>query len=137
MLACVELGLPEIAASFEPSGPGAFARQHLAGSVSWRLADSELAGGVGPTKCRRLWVTNDAGYVSPASAAGFVDVGGSVLQVAAGYSHTCALLEGGNVRCWGTSLAGVLGYGNLDTVGDDESPAFAGDVDVGAAPCTS
>ncbi len=67
---------------------------------------------------------------SPASA-GEVDVGGSVLQVACGASHTCALLEGGRVRCWGLGDDGRLGYGNTDPIGDDESPASAGDVDVG------
>jgi alpha-tubulin suppressor-like RCC1 family protein len=64
---------------------------------------------------------------SPASA-GFVDVGGFVVQLAAGFNHTCALLDTGAVRCWGT---GILGYGNLEVIGDDESPASAGDIDVG------
>lgn len=67
---------------------------------------------------------------SPASA-GEVDVGGPAVQVVCGASHTCALLEGGNVRCWGLGEDGRLGYGNTDTIGDDESPASAGDVDVG------
>ncbi|CAE7383772.1 Herc2, partial [Symbiodinium sp. KB8] len=33
-----------------------------------------------------------------------VDLGGRVLQVAAGTSHTCALLEGGAVKCWGADF---------------------------------
>jgi alpha-tubulin suppressor-like RCC1 family protein len=69
---------------------------------------------------------------SPASVA-FVDVGGLAMQVAAGYAHTCALLDDGKVRCWGQNIGGALGYGNLDVIGDDESPASAGDVDVGGS----
>ncbi len=68
------------------------------------------------------------------SAAGDVDVGGTVSQIAVGWQHTCAvLLEGGKLRCWGANAAGQLGYGNIETIGDDEAPTTAGDVDVGGA----
>jgi alpha-tubulin suppressor-like RCC1 family protein len=67
---------------------------------------------------------------SPASV-GFVDVGAPVLQVSAGYVHTCAVTDSNGVRCWGKSIGGSLGYGNLEIIGDDESPADAGDVNVG------
>ncbi len=62
---------------------------------------------------------------------GTVDVGGPVKQVVAGTYHTCALLENGNVRCWGYGGDGQLGYGNTNTIGDNEHPFEAGDVDVG------
>ncbi|WP_428265177.1 RCC1 domain-containing protein [Haliangium sp.] len=65
------------------------------------------------------------------SVAGDVDVGGQVIQIAAGYRHTCALLASGYVRCWGNEGIGQLGYGNVDAIGDDEVPASAGNVDVG------
>jgi alpha-tubulin suppressor-like RCC1 family protein len=67
---------------------------------------------------------------TPASA-GDVDVGGVVAHVAAGGYHTCALLENGAVRCWGSAHHGQLGYGNTEAIGNDETPASAGDVDVG------
>ncbi len=35
------------------------------------------------------------------------------------------------MRCWGSGVFGRLGYGNLKAIGDDETPASAGDVDVG------
>jgi alpha-tubulin suppressor-like RCC1 family protein len=41
------------------------------------------------------------------------------------------VLEGGAVRCWGSGEQGQLGYGNTEDIGDDETPASAGDVDVG------
>jgi len=75
--------------------------------------------------------TDYVGRTSAPATAGDVDVGGSVLQVASGNVHTCALLDGGTVRCWGASQNGLLGYANPEDVGDDESPASAGDVDVG------
>ena len=36
-----------------------------------------------------------------------IPVGGKVLQVTSGKEHTCALLEEGNVRCWGKVIAGA------------------------------
>ncbi|MEM9488883.1 MAG: hypothetical protein AAGC55_07045, partial [Myxococcota bacterium] len=60
-----------------------------------------------------------------------VDFGAEVLQLSAGGYHTCALLAGGLVYCWGRNDVGQLGYGNNITIGDDESPLSAGPVDVG------
>ncbi len=49
----------------------------------------------------------------------------------AGIYHTCALLTGGNVRCWGASPDGQLGYGNSATIGDNETPSSVGPVKLG------
>jgi cysteine-rich repeat protein len=54
-----------------------------------------------------------------------------VVQLALGDKHTCALLDNGKVRCWGDNAFGQLGYGNTEDIGDDETPASAGDVNVG------
>jgi alpha-tubulin suppressor-like RCC1 family protein len=48
-----------------------------------------------------------------------VNVGGTVIQIAAGLAHTCALLTNGAVRCWGYGSHGRLGYGNQSSIGDD------------------
>jgi alpha-tubulin suppressor-like RCC1 family protein len=66
----------------------------------------------------------------PASA-GLVDVGGTVIELAAGNQATCALLAGGTVRCWGSGEQGQLGYANTENIGDDETPASVGDVNIG------
>jgi alpha-tubulin suppressor-like RCC1 family protein len=62
-----------------------------------------------------------------------VDMGGVVRDIACGSGFSCAVLEGGGVRCWGVDLAnGRLGYGAPEeNVGDNESPAEAGFVNVG------
>ena len=47
------------------------------------------------------------------------------------------MLTSGALRCWGAGYSGQLGYGNMDDlsykskfIGDDETPASAGDVPV-------
>jgi alpha-tubulin suppressor-like RCC1 family protein len=77
--------------------------------------------------------TNNVGDDETPASAGDVDVGGAVVQITSGQAHTCALLTGGKVRCWGYGEWGQLGYGNKDNVGADATPASAGDVDVGGA----
>ncbi len=68
-----------------------------------------------------------------AETAGVVNVGGVTVQIAAGGSHTCALMLSGSVRCWGDGSWGALGYGNTNNVGDNEVPAAAGDIELSDA----
>lgn len=88
----------------------------------------------------RCWGTG--GYIGSGSGATIGDdetpdtlapvvVGGPVKQVAASWYHTCAVLRSGKLRCWGNGGAGELGYGNTQDIGDDETPASAGDIDLG------
>ncbi len=76
---------------------------------------------------------NDIGDDETADAGGVVDIGGPVAKLALGDSHGCALLESGNIRCWGANHSGKLGFGldPLDNVGDDETPASQGNVPLG------
>ena len=76
--------------------------------------------------------TDDMGLEEVPADLDPVDLGGEVQQVSLGRLHTCALLEEGRVRCWGWNQFGQLGLGHTDNVGDDNTPAEAGDVDVGA-----
>jgi alpha-tubulin suppressor-like RCC1 family protein len=81
--------------------------------------------GGGAAKC---WGRNDAGQLGDGSVAGGgfsfpgaggppqaspVDVGGlsGATRLSAGQSHTCAVLGGGGVSCWGLNNGGQLGNG--------------------------
>ena len=68
------------------------------------------------------------GSVGPVS----LGLGRRATAISAGGAHSCALLDDGTVRCWGRGTGGRLGYGNGTSIGDDETPAAAGPVDLGA-----
>jgi alpha-tubulin suppressor-like RCC1 family protein len=79
----------------------------------------------------RCWGRNHYGQLGTAAVAdnpgvpGAVDVPGiaNAIQIVAGERHTCALIEGGSVQCWGQD-----GYGQLGNAvgGDSASPVPAG-----------
>lgn len=117
---------------------------------SWRARVSATSVAVGashtcvvtPTARVKCWGLNGSGqlgypgtitvgdFETPADVPA-VDVGGKVGAIALGNDHTCALLLGGAVRCWGSAAYGQLGYGNTENIGDDETPASAGNVPLG------
>ncbi len=93
----------------------------------------------------RCWGLGDLGQLGSATTetigdnetpatVGPVDLGAgrTATAVTAGANHTCALLDDATVRCWGAGGSGRLGYGSNDDIGDDETPASAGAVDLGA-----
>jgi cysteine-rich repeat protein len=59
-----------------------------------------------------------------------VSLAGPVSGIAAGGAHTCVVFEDQQVGCWGSNEYGQLGYGNPETIGDDELPVVAGFVEV-------
>lgn len=75
---------------------------------------------------------NDLGDNELPSSWPVLNIGaGTITQLTSKNNHTCALYSTGAVRCWGRNTEGRLGYGNTNTIGDDEGPANAGDVNVG------
>ncbi|MEZ5100269.1 MAG: CARDB domain-containing protein [Thermoleophilia bacterium] len=90
---------------------GANAKGQLGYGDTAPVGDDETPGSVGPV---------DLGAGRTATA------------ITAGSEHTCAILDTGAVRCWGDNSVGQLGYGNTDTIGDDETPGSVGPVDLGA-----
>lgn len=81
----------------------------------------------GQVKC---WGDNAQGQLGLSDTAGRGDVpgemgdnlpvlatGGTVLDLAAGSAHFCALITGGTVKCWGDNALGQLGVGSTDDFG--------------------
>jgi alpha-tubulin suppressor-like RCC1 family protein len=83
----------------------------------------------------RCWGDNRFGQLGPVdqSSSGpvpAVDLGGArALDVSAGAYHTCALLDGGAVACWGWNDYGQLG--DLNQAGGDIAPSTVVMVDIG------
>jgi alpha-tubulin suppressor-like RCC1 family protein len=90
--------------------------------------DGEL--GLGDTQ-NRGWNEGDMGDALPR-----VDLGAGkrAVTLAAGFTHTCALLDDGAVKCWGVGTGGQLGLG--DTAARGDGPGEMGEalpaVDLGA-----
>ena len=86
------------------------------------------------------WGSNDYGQVGDGSTFGIlkttpgraVSLLENVIQIACGGYHTCALLAGGDVRCWGSGALGQLGIGRR---GDTAEPSNV--VLTGAAQITA
>jgi alpha-tubulin suppressor-like RCC1 family protein len=53
-------------------------------------------------------------------------LGGRAVQIAAGCAHTCALLENGDVKCWGNNRDGQLGLGDTENRGDGRRACVSG-----------
>ena len=69
---------------------------------------------VGTVKCWGYNGTGDLGDGTDVERSTPVDViglGGDAIGVAAGDSHSCAILRGGRVKCWGDNRYGQLGDG--------------------------
>ncbi|MCA9705203.1 MAG: hypothetical protein KDK70_05045 [Myxococcales bacterium] len=110
----------------------------------------ELTAGAGHTCARledgavRCWGANEHGQLGQGNTHTIGDdelpeslpdvlLGGVATSVVAGARHTCALVEGGRVHCWGDGQLGQLGLGTDETIGDDETPELAGLVALGDA----
>jgi alpha-tubulin suppressor-like RCC1 family protein len=87
----------------------------------------------------RCWGLNDKGQLGLGTTANIgdnelpntvdpIDLGGAAISISSGIAHTCAVLEDYSVVCWGTGNAGRLGYGDVADIGDDETPASVGAV---------
>jgi cysteine-rich repeat protein len=88
-------------------------------------------------KCWGYGTQGSNGYASTAhlgddelpSSYGPIDLGFDVTQLVTATTsrHHCAL-SGYDLRCWGRNLSGQLGYGHVNSIGDDEAPSSAGNV---------
>ena len=74
----------------------------------------------------------DIGDTETPGGFGPVNLGRPAVAISAGNAHTCAILDTGQVRCWGLGTSGRLGYGNTNSIGDNEVPSSVSPVDLGA-----
>jgi alpha-tubulin suppressor-like RCC1 family protein len=107
-----------------PLGVGRFAKAVSAGgNHTCAVLDDDSV------KC---WGANDAGQLGqgdrarrgdePGELAGLrsVDLAGeTAFQLTTGFAHTCVLLPGVRVKCWGANTYGQLGQGDVRARGDD------------------
>lgn len=100
-----------------------------------RLAGAVRCWGLGIDGRLGYGNTNDIGSRSgnTPAAIGDVPLGRSALGIAAGWAHSCAIVDGGSVRCWGYGSQGQLGYGSTMSMADTPGtvPVVVGDVPVG------
>jgi alpha-tubulin suppressor-like RCC1 family protein len=97
----------------------------------------------------RCWGANDSGQLGLGdptktlvsttqrpSQYGPISFASRAIAIACGGNHTCALLQGGTVQCWGVNSRGQLGLGTIappnDIVGDAELPRTVAAVQLGS-----
>lgn len=62
--------------------------------------------------------TDEIGDNEAPSSAGDVQIGARVEAIALGFRHTCIIMVGGGVRCWGDAASGQIGTGSTEPFGD-------------------
>jgi len=105
---------PELFASADPPAPGSLVATDVAvgGNHSCALIND------GSVRCwgDSWWGQTGDGLTQAARASvgPAVDLPGPATQVVAGQVHTCALLEDGGIRCWGSHEYGQLGMDDFN-----------------------
>lgn len=81
---------------------------------------------------RPLWGygRSNQGFVGPPDVPD-MPIGGQALQFRPGFSNECVRTLAGDVRCWGSAVGGLLGYGHRYPIGDNETVADVGPVPIG------
>lgn len=60
-----------------------------------------------------------------------LDFGSSVVDISTGSAYSCAVLQSGQLKCWGQNARGLLGLGHTNNMGDNESFSSIPFVDIG------
>ena len=67
---------------------------------------------------------DDAGEVGASSSE--TELGEPVKTIVPSFSNNCAILQSGNVKCWGYGVGGLNGQGNTESLGDDDGETGVG-----------
>ncbi len=76
--------------------------------------------------------TSDIGVTDHPSDHAAIPFSQAAIQADSHGKVACAVFDNNTVQCWGDGSKENLGYGNLDSIGDDETADTAGAVSVGA-----
>ncbi|KAJ1466921.1 regulator of chromosome condensation 1/beta-lactamase-inhibitor protein II [Baffinella frigidus] len=98
------------------AGGNRLQRQSRAGAEECSAQDGGSLTCWGKNSQGQLGVGDTDNNLSPVAVVG---LGGTAVAVAVGYGHSCAILDGGAVKCWGSNFNGKLGSG---TSGDKHTP---------------
>jgi alpha-tubulin suppressor-like RCC1 family protein len=94
---------------------------NLSNNITQLASKSDHTCGIHADGKVSCWGANSYGQLGDGTVAPFkgavdvVGLGADARQISAGVSHTCALIAGGGVKCWGSNEFGQLGNGNSTT----------------------
>jgi alpha-tubulin suppressor-like RCC1 family protein len=100
-------GLPSGVAAISAGSQFTCAVTATSGALCWGKGDSGQLGNGS--------ATNSAIPAAVLDPTGNAPISG-VVAISAGFEHTCALMSGGTVFCWGTDIANQLGSGAVGTL---------------------
>ncbi len=87
--------------------------------------------GIGAFGANGNGITEIVGDNELVSSIAPIPVGENVISFDVGAGFACAVTETNKLKCWGFGSDGALGYGNTQTLGDNETIDSYGFVDVG------
>ena len=111
-----QLGYPDRAAQRTPVDVGGFAADVVA--ITAGGFHTCALTGAGAVKCwgyNRHGQLGNGSTLDQAAPVGVAGLGAGVTAIAAGANHTCALMAGGALRCWGYNDFGQLGDRTAET----------------------
>jgi alpha-tubulin suppressor-like RCC1 family protein len=113
-LSAVSLGTGRTALAIDTGADHVCARLDDSSVKCWGdNSDGQL--GLGDTFNRG----DGAGEMGDSLSAISLGTGRTATAIAAGYDHSCAILDDGLVKCWGINSSGQLGLGNTSHRGDE------------------
>jgi alpha-tubulin suppressor-like RCC1 family protein len=109
----INLGTGRTATAIAAGGKHSCALLDNASVKCWGLNDK---GQLGIDNATDMGKTSGSMAVLPVVNLG---TGRTATAIAAGYYHSCALLDNASVKCWGYNVSGALGIDNITDMGDN------------------
>ena len=119
-----------------PTSPGSFGTGLTAKAIAvgsehaCAILDNGLVSCWGENSHAQLGNGGTSRKSTPTSTSS-LGTGRTAIAISTGYQHTCAVLDDGNVSCWGRSNSGQLGNGGTST---KSTPTLTNSLGVGRTP---